>query len=83
MYMLRIKNKFVAKVLKYRIMFQNILAFLGLDFLDKSAFQKSYKSIITSHKKCLLKGLKAKCFEWTYGHSVTIMELLCLLNRTQ
>ena len=49
----KIVNKFVKKLLKYRIMFKEI---------------NTYRKVI-SHKNLLLKNLKSACLKWTYGHS--------------
>ena len=36
--MYKIGSKFVAKLIKYMILFKNILTFLGLDYRDASLF---------------------------------------------
>ena len=40
-------SKFVAKLLKYRILFKDIITFLGLDFIDASLITLCLGTIFT------------------------------------
>ena len=68
-------RKFVAKLFKYRILFEDILTFLGLNYIDASLIilylivlwnkysKNQINRMIISHKKLLLKKLKSNLFK--------------------
>ena len=89
-----IVSKSDEKMLKYRIMFFNILPFLKLDYASRITLyfvvleiriqEKHINLIIICHKNLLLLKLKINMFKMDVKKDilVRIIKLLCFINRT-
>ena len=92
------QTKFVAKLFKYRILFKNILIFLGIDYRDASliilylvvigistlSVRQEHKNLTKSscHVKKILKVKNQHVSNGLSEDLETIVELLRFLNRT-